>query len=76
MCQQSRWFGVGAADDARLKLEAEKRAVNPCDHLRGAWAASSLYREKWSSQRGPQYDAERDVEEGGGGLLGEGVGDS
>jgi len=35
---QSRGFGVEveAAEDARPKLDAEWRAVNPCDHLRGA----------------------------------------
>lgn len=42
---------------ARQKLGAERRGVNPCDHLKGAGAASSLYSEKRSSQRGLQYDA-------------------
>lgn len=46
---------IGA--EARVKLEAETRAVNPRDQLRGAWAASSLYRQKRSSQRGLQHDA-------------------
>lgn len=61
-------------------LGAERRGVNPGDHLKGAGAASSLYSEKRSSQRGLQYDAGEPVnreEMWGrkeGGLLGEGVG--
>ena len=59
-----------------MKCE-ESIAINPLNHFKHAWAASSLYREKRSSQRGllSMFQENQSIErcEGGKGEEGGGV---